>query len=76
MALDGELGTDCAEANRIALAQLDQVRQRMARLQQLAAELERIAHLCDGGNGGQCKVLTALGDHSQCAADHGPLPRD
>ena len=75
MALDGELGEDCAEANRIARAQLDQVRARIARLQQLATELERISHLCDGGNGGQCKVLTALGDHSQCAADHGPVRR-
>ena len=75
MALDGELGEDCAEANRIARAQLDQVRARTARLQQLASELERVSHLGDGGNGGHCKVLTALGDHSQCAADHGPVRR-
>ena len=71
MGLDGHLGSDCAEADRIARSQLGNIRQRIARLERLAAELERISHLCDGGNGGECKVLTALGDHSQCEADHG-----
>lgn len=71
MELNGELGEDCARANQIAESQLDVVRDRIQRLEQLAAELERIAHLCDGGNGGHCKVLTALGDHSQCAGEHG-----
>ncbi|MFW8593941.1 MerR family transcriptional regulator [Cribrihabitans neustonicus] len=70
MGLDGHLGTDCAEADRIARSQLASVRQRIARLERLAAELERISHLCDGGHGGECKVLTALGDHSQCESEH------
>ncbi|NVK12864.1 MAG: helix-turn-helix domain-containing protein [Rhodobacteraceae bacterium] len=71
MGLDGHLGDDCAEADRIARSQLANVRDRIRKLQQLASELERISHLCDGGNGGCCKVLTALGDHSQCAGEHG-----
>ncbi|WP_291732906.1 helix-turn-helix domain-containing protein [Leisingera sp. F5] len=71
MGLDGHLGDDCAEADRIARSQLENVRDRIRKLEQLAAELERISHLCDGGNGGCCKVLTALGDHSQCAGEHG-----
>ena len=70
MGLDGHLGDDCAEADRIARRQLANVRDRIRKLQQLASELERISHLCDGGNGGCCKVLTALGDHSQCASEH------
>lgn len=70
MDLNGELGRDCAEADRIAREQLAQVRERIARLELLAGELERISHLCDGGSGGTCKVLTALGDHSQCAHEH------
>jgi DNA-binding transcriptional MerR regulator len=69
MALDGHLGADCAQANRMAASQLENVRSRIERLKRLEAELERIAQLCDGG-GGQCKVLTALGDHSQCGDDH------
>ncbi|MDC0659183.1 helix-turn-helix domain-containing protein [Leisingera sp. SS27] len=71
MGLDGHLGDDCAEADRIARSQLANVRDRIRKLEQLASELERISHLCDGGNGGCCKVLTALGDHSQCAGEHG-----
>ncbi|MCB4457799.1 MerR family transcriptional regulator [Leisingera sp. McT4-56] len=71
MGLDGHLGDDCAEADRIARSQLANVRDRIRKLQQLASELERISHLCDGGSGGCCKVLTALGDHSQCAGEHG-----
>ncbi|UWQ49726.1 helix-turn-helix domain-containing protein [Leisingera caerulea] len=71
MGLDGHLGDDCAEADRIARSQLANVRDRIRKLEQLATELERISHLCDGGNGGCCKVLTALGDHSQCAGEHG-----
>ncbi|UWQ79184.1 helix-turn-helix domain-containing protein [Leisingera sp. S132] len=71
MGLDGHLGDDCAEADRIARSQLASVRDRIRKLQQLASELERISHLCDGGSGGCCKVLTALGDHSQCAGEHG-----
>jgi DNA-binding transcriptional MerR regulator len=70
MDLNGELGEDCAEADRIAREQLSNVRERIARLELLAEELERISNLCDGGNGGTCKVLTALGDHSQCAHEH------
>ncbi len=70
MGLDGHLGEDCVEADRIAEIQLANVRNRIAKLQQLASELERISHLCDGGNGGQCRVLTALGDHSQCESAH------
>ena len=70
MGLDGNLGDDCAEADRIARSQLANVQDRIRKLEQLAAELERISHLCDGGNGGCCKVLTALGDHSQCSDDH------
>jgi DNA-binding transcriptional MerR regulator len=71
MGLDGQLGEDCAEADRIARSQLANVRDRIRKLEQLATELERISHLCDGGNGGCCKVLTSLGDHSQCATEHG-----
>jgi len=71
MGLNGELGRDCHAADDIARAQLEKVRARIARLQQLEAELERITQLCEGGSGGTCQVLTALGDHSQCLGDHG-----
>ncbi len=68
--LDGWLDEDCALANEIAKRQLIEVRDRISRLEKIAKELERISTLCDGAHGGQCRVLTALGDHSQCDGDH------
>lgn len=68
--LDGELGDDCAKANIIAQRRLCEVQTRIGRLKKLAAELERITKLCDGKGGGSCKVLDALGDHSQCSGTH------
>ncbi|MEX0956785.1 MAG: helix-turn-helix domain-containing protein [Rhizobiaceae bacterium] len=67
--LGGHPERPCADADRIASAHLDDVRQRIARLQRLADELERIAD-CGGHSVGECHVLNALGDHHQCAAEH------
>ncbi|KIC18142.1 MULTISPECIES: MerR family transcriptional regulator [unclassified Leisingera] len=71
MSIEGQLGEDCSEVHRIAEAQLNAVRARITRLERLAGELERITHLCGHGQGGDCKVLSALGDHGQCGSDHG-----
>ncbi|WBU59351.1 MerR family transcriptional regulator [Paracoccus albus] len=61
----------CAEANEIAQAQLVDVRQRIARLRALEAELIRIADGCSGnGVTSDCYVLASLADHQHCCADH------
>lgn len=61
----------CAEANQIALSQLTDVRQRIARLKALEGELQRIADGCTGsGVTGECYVLASLADHQHCTADH------
>ena len=57
---------DCSTANEIAETQLALVRQRIAQLTSLEKELERIAKACGGGAAADCKVIEALGDHSQC----------
>jgi len=57
---------DCSTANQIAKTQLVLVRQRISKLQALEKELERIAKACRGGSIADCKVIEALGDHSQC----------
>lgn len=61
--------TDCATANEIAETQLALVRSRIAQLQSLETELARIAKVCGGGMVADCKVIEALGDHSQCETD-------
>ena len=61
----------CADANRIAADQLTAVRDRIARLQKLEAELDRIANHCGAtGTAQDCYVLHALSDHGLCDTDH------
>lgn len=60
----------CDALDSIARNQLAAVRLRIARLQGLESELDRIVSECDGGTVGACSVLAALGDHDQCAGPH------
>lgn len=59
-----------AETHRIAVGHLAGVRDRIARLRRLEAELERIVESCDGGPGHDCDVLAALADHDRCDGAH------
>ncbi|MDP7149429.1 MAG: helix-turn-helix domain-containing protein [Paracoccaceae bacterium] len=60
----------CQEADQIAGRQLRQVELRMARLEALRTELERMVHECSGGNTADCRVLEVLRDHSECLTAH------
>lgn len=61
----------CAEADRIAAEQLATVREKIARLRKLEAELERISTRCNGSQVRDCYVIRALANHDLCATDHG-----
>ena len=69
-----DLGQDpdqpCHEADAIARAHLADVRERIARLQRLEAELQRIATSCEQGSVGDCAVIQSLADHDLCATAH------
>ncbi len=61
----------CREANRIAAAQLEEVRARIAHLKKLEAELARISASCKGNRKvTECNVIKAFGDHRLCADEH------
>ena len=61
----------CAEANAIAAEQLIDVHHKIAQLQRLALELERISEGCTGGGtSGDCYVLASLANHSHCINEH------
>jgi Cu(I)-responsive transcriptional regulator len=60
----------CLEADAIARRQLKQVEQRLARLEALRTELQRMVHECSGGQTADCRVLEVLRDHSECLTDH------
>jgi DNA-binding transcriptional MerR regulator len=61
----------CAEVDSIARAQLEAVEGRIARLQALKTELERMVDHCAGGRIADCRVIEVLGNHKHCATDHG-----
>lgn len=60
----------CAAADAIAQAQLVAVEHRIARLNALRAELQRMVAQCAGGRISECRVIEVLGDHSLCKHDH------
>lgn len=61
---------DCNDVDVIAQRQLRQVEQRIARLEALRGELQRMLRQCAGGRTSDCRVLEVLRDHSECLADH------
>ena len=63
---------DCAAVDTIASKHLADVEVKIARLEQLRAELGRMIHACRGGRVASCRIIEALGDHSQCRPDHIP----
>lgn len=66
----------CEAADAIARAQLRQVENRIARLEALKGELERMVRECSGGRIATCRVIEVLSDHSLCQAEtHGPVDK-
>ncbi len=64
----------CEAADRIARAQLAAVESRIARLEALKAELERMISECRGGRVSECRILNVLADHAQCLHDSHAAP--
>ncbi len=60
----------CAAADNIARRQLQDVRRRIARLQALQDELERMVVQCGHGTISDCRVIEILGNHALCTDEH------
>ncbi len=67
--LSGHPDQKCDDAHKIATRHLAVLRQKIAKLMRLEAELERIS-CCESGKLGDCAVLETLSDHSLCKTDH------
>lgn len=69
-----ELSSDptkpCAEADRIAVTHLNNVREKIRQLKKLEKELKRITTMCNGNTIGECYVIQALADHGMCGGEH------
>ncbi|MFC5443861.1 MerR family transcriptional regulator [Rhizobium halophytocola] len=71
ISLSGHPGRPCDRADTIAAEQLAQVREKIARLQKLESELQRITGHCDGDHAIEdCYVIRALSDHGLCESEH------
>ena len=68
--LSDKAGTPCDDAHGIATAHLADIRDRIARLQRLEAELVRITETACAQGDGPCGLLAALADHDQCTGAH------
>ena len=60
----------CRDADRIAAAQLETVRRKIARLKKLEAELERITTHDHADQVRDCYVIRALANHDLCDGEH------
>lgn len=62
--------TSCERADDIASRRLEEVEQRLKRLQALKKELTRMVVECGHGRVCDCRVIEVLSDHSLCRAAH------
>lgn len=69
MKLQTEPSSDCSEVDAIAREHLNDVRKRLGQLEALEAELKRMISSCEGGEVGECRIMAALNDHSDCIAE-------
>lgn len=72
LSLSDDRDRSCAAADAIAREHLTAVERRIARLNVLKAELERMIEQCRGGRIADCRVIEVVADHShaQCLTDH------
>ena len=70
LSLSGHPDEPCERADQIAREQLVEVREKIARLQKLEQELDRIVSHCGNHTVGDCYVIRALSDHGLCDHEH------
>lgn len=61
---------DHLEADRIARRHLTEVQSKIAQLQAMEKELNRMIETCNYEDEHQCRVLEVLADHTHCATEH------
>jgi DNA-binding transcriptional MerR regulator len=68
--LSAQKDAPCDAADRIAAEQLAEVKRKIARLQALEVELERMVGECRHGTLADCRIIETLADHSLCSTAH------
>jgi DNA-binding transcriptional MerR regulator len=70
LSLTAQPNGSCHEADSIARRHLEEVEQRIAKLDALRLELQRMVSECGHGRVCDCRVIQVLADHAQCAHEH------
>lgn len=70
LALSDDPDGGCARADSIARQHLDDVRDKIARLQTLETELDRMVSGCPGDRDSHCRIIEVLSDHRLCVTEH------
>lgn len=70
LALSDQGESDCAGADRIARRQLEDVNRRIAMLERLRVQLERMLTHRRGHLIRDCRVIATLADHGLCIHEH------
>lgn len=70
LGLSDEPDRSCVEVDRITARQLVEVKNRIARLTALQAELERMLQQCACGTIADCRIIEVLGNHELCQSEH------
>lgn len=60
----------CAQVDAVARKQLHEVEARIARLEALRVELQRMIGECRADRVANCRILEVLRDHEECLSDH------
>ena len=60
----------CAQVDEVAQKQLREVGARIARLEALRVELQRMISECRSDRVANCRILEVLRDHEECLSDH------
>lgn len=60
----------CHDADRIARRHLLEVERKIARLQSLQGELQRMLDRCAHSDDNHCRILEVLADHALCESEH------
>lgn len=70
LAMSAQPQASCDGADSIARRHLREVKRRIAQLQSLRGELERMIGECGHGRVADCRVIESLADHGQCLHEH------
>lgn len=70
LAMAAEPQASCDRADSIAQRHLGEVERRIAQLESLRTELQRMIGECRHGRVADCRVIESLADHGHCLHDH------